>query len=109
MLYKSNQVTISFSAISLTPQTLVNFVFVFGDSMDPANRKASTGLLSLEQNMQPKEEGSSNYSPTLPAAESSDNNFEMMEAQQMTPPNDALLDIEEESETLWADVDIETN
>lgn len=74
--------------------------------MDPANRKAKSGLLDLEQNMNPKEDTSAAYAPTSPN-ETPPDNFEMMEAQQMTPPNDVLPDIEEESEALWSDVEID--
>lgn len=75
--------------------------------MDPANRKASTGLLALGQNMHTKEESSVRSSPTTSTTEPPDGSFEMMEAQQC---DDALPDIEEENvDVLWEEVDIDNH
>lgn len=76
--------------------------------MDPGNKAATDGLLSLEQSS-----GIKNASFEEPMAinegnEYQENNFEMIEVQPMTPPtppNEILPDIDAESDTIWSDVD----
>lgn len=62
--------------------------------MDPTNRKAANQLMALEQSMNSKEESSTSYL----AAPSNENNFDMIEVQQLTPPNESLPTLTEEDE-----------
>lgn len=66
--------------------------------MDPANSKASQGLISLEQASGKKDE---EQGTTADADEYQDSNFEMIEAQQLTP--EVFPDIDVESDAMWSD------